>query len=104
MPNAKVKIYKKVPYLMSTAAYNSITGLGEVCIIKVISTSGNYFLLTIDNKKYIQNVQGGTEVKDGSIGNCIIREIKEELAIDIKYSEIRHWFLEKIFQTTNIRM
>jgi hypothetical protein len=89
MPNAQIRKYKNVNYLLNTKAADAITGSGEVCVIKVITRTTNYFLLTIDSKRYIQNVQGGKDGTDGDTGNCIIREIKEELNINVKRSEIK---------------
>jgi 8-oxo-dGTP pyrophosphatase MutT (NUDIX family) len=72
---------------------------GEVCVIEFEYNSERFYLFTIDNKPYIQNVQGCKEPSDTVLGDCIIRELMEEISLVTtkdKLKEIGYWsFLEE---------
>ena len=85
--------YLNNDYLMSSLAAEKIkeygSGQGEACIIKFSIKNENYFLLTIDNKPYVQNVQGLKEKNDKEEGDCIVRELKEECNISITKDQLK---------------
>lgn len=91
-PTIVVRTYQDNTYIMSQSASEKIKeygfGQGEACIIKFYHMGNPYFLFTIDNKPYLQNVQGGRDTTDAINGDCVIREIKEEVGIDISKSDI----------------
>lgn len=92
LPTAVVRTYQYNTYIMSQSASEKIKeygfGQGETCIIKFYHNDTPYFLFTLDNKPYLQNVQGSREKTDSVDGDCIIREIREEVGVEISKSDI----------------
>jgi hypothetical protein len=95
-------------YLMSKAASEKIkpegNNDGEVCVIEFTYDNDNYYLFTIDNKPYIQNVQGCKEPFDIALGDCIIRELQEEIGLYTtkdKLRQIGYWSFMEINTIVN---
>jgi 8-oxo-dGTP pyrophosphatase MutT (NUDIX family) len=92
-----IREYNGNHYLLSSKA-NSVLSphkdtFGSASVLCFEYKSKKYFVLTVDNKKYLQNPQGG-----GNIGeepcDAIIREVKEELNVEImkeQCKEIGGW-------------
>lgn len=85
------RTYGDNQYILSKKASEvlseSIETFGCACVLYWIdqTTGKKIFILTIDNKPYLQNPQGGRN-KGESSSDCIQREILEELQIEIDQS------------------
>lgn len=85
------RAYNNDQYILSKKASEvlseSVETFGCACVLYQIdqTTGKKIFILTIDNKPYLQNPQGGRN-KDESSSDCIQREILEELQIKINQS------------------
>jgi 8-oxo-dGTP pyrophosphatase MutT (NUDIX family) len=95
----EIRIYNNIEYLMSKKASEVISKesncYGSCGIVSFCYNKKRYFIMNIDNKRYIQNPQGGINDKETAI-DCIIREINEELKIIIlkeQCKEIGFWSL-----------
>jgi hypothetical protein len=88
-----IRTYNKKKYLMSPKASSVISSsanmYGSAGVIYFIAPDGNkYYILTVDNKTYLQNTQGSANYKE-TPENCVIREIYEELKIIVDKSQLK---------------
>jgi hypothetical protein len=85
-PHNNVREYNGNKYLLSSKASSVLSpykdAFGSVGMLRFEHKGKKYFVLLVDNKKYLQNPQGG-----GNIGelpcDTIIREVREELDVKI---------------------
>jgi 8-oxo-dGTP pyrophosphatase MutT (NUDIX family) len=96
-PNNEIRIYNNLEYLMSHKASKVISKTektsGSCGILSFCHNKERYFIMTADNKKYIQNPQGGSDENESPI-ECVKREIYEELnvsVLDEQCHEIGFW-------------
>lgn len=95
-PEAEIRMYNTSCYLFSKLAVKipPPNQNGEAVVIEVKIKGNRYFLMMADNKKYIQNCQGGKNKNDKNEGECILRELKEELNIKCDKTgliKLGHW-------------
>lgn len=84
------RYYSGQRFLMSPKAAEVVqpegTG-GSACIIEFTQNNQEFYLMTIDNKAYAQNCQGGSNPGEQP-NETIIREVREELAVEVKPEEL----------------
>lgn len=85
-PNNSIREYNGNRYLLSSKA-NSVLSphkntFGSAGVLFFEHECKKYFVLTVDNKKYLQNPQGGSNIGEKPC-DVIIREVREELDVKI---------------------
>lgn len=92
-PLCKARKYNNVEYLMSSQAYEKIPpekiSTGCVCVLQLEHEEKKYFILAVDNKKYLQNPQGQCNENEHPV-NCIAREVSEELRITLEKIKLKN--------------
>jgi hypothetical protein len=95
--NYENRVYNNIEYLLSSAASKIISkntnSYGSCGIISFLHKNTRYFIMTIDDKNYVQNPQGGQNEGETPI-ECIKRELFEELNINIydkQCKEVGFW-------------
>lgn len=90
LPGCGIRDYNNIPYLLSPTAFEKLPeqkiNQGSACIITFQYKGIMWYLLVSDNKPYIQNCCGMAEESE-TPKQCMIRELKEELAISEAVSE-----------------
>jgi 8-oxo-dGTP pyrophosphatase MutT (NUDIX family) len=96
-PHCEVRNYDGKRYLLSTEASENLTrnknNIGACGILSFVYHCKRYFILTIDNKPYVQNPQGAGKENELPI-DCLKRELEEELKVkvsDEQCKEIGYW-------------
>ena len=94
-PAEQVREYNGVQFILSKKALTCLpqTTFGSVCILTFEFESKQYFLFVTDNKPYVQNVCGSGEPGEMP-KQCMVRELKEEIGIDVDPAELTpvgHW-------------
>ncbi len=91
-PLCKTRTYNNIQYLMSSQAYEKIPpekiSSGSACIVQFEHNEKKYFIMTVDNKKYLQNPQGSCNDNESSI-DCAIREVVEETNINLDKTNMK---------------
>lgn len=106
----KVRTYEGVSFLMSPGALNRTpvqhrVGKTAACVVRFQRFGRVYYILLIDDKRYLQNPQGGANF--GETGaQTAAREMGEELGIHVEPEEltpIGEWTVNKLVHLVNAR-
>jgi len=96
-PNCEVRTYNGTRYLLSTKASENLTrstnSIGACGVLSFVYNCKRYFILTIDNKPYLQSPQGAGKDNELPI-DCLKRELYEELKVQVsndQCKEIGYW-------------
>ncbi len=91
-PACRIRVYNNTPFLMSGSAYEKIPAPGVSTGASVILTftdqEKQYILLTVDNKKYLQNVSGSSNPNEKP-EQTALREVNEETQISLRPGSLK---------------
>lgn len=109
-PKCRVRYYGDVPYLLSPDALEKVplhnrTARTGACVVRFEKYGRRYYVLLIDDKRYVQSAQGGANARESG-AETAAREVGEELGIKVLPSELEpigEWSVKKLSQLVNCK-